>query len=252
MLTLSRSLLIRKLRVFLLHLGISALVALGAIALVYVLWYPAPLHDAVGVTHVFSLIIAVDVVIGPVLSFIVYKPGKKNLKLDLAVIALLQTGALTYGLHAVAEGRPAWLVFSADRFDLVRVLDLDERYADSVSPEYRSPPWTGPRWVAAIPPQDEETRSTITLEAVFAGLDVQHRPYLYQPLATAGDTIRTRASPLIRLYEFNSPERVQPVLKQWPNADAWLPLWANAKSKVVLIELQSAQVIAVVDLAPWE
>lgn len=249
---LSHSLLIRKSRVFLLHLGISSLVALGAIALVYLLWYPAPLHDAVGVTHIFILLISVDVVIGPVLSFVVYMPGKRTLKMDLTVIALLQIGALTYGLHTVAEGRPAWLVFSADRFDLVRALDLDERYADTVSPEYRFPPLTGPRWVAAIPPQDEEARSTITLEAVFAGLDVQHRPYLYQPLEVAADVIRARALPLTQLYEFNPPERVQVVLKQWPGADAWLPLWATAESMVVLIELQSAQVIAVVDLTPWK
>jgi hypothetical protein len=232
-------------------LGISTLIALGAVALVYLVWYPAPLHNAVGVTGIFLLIITVDIFIGPVLSFVVYKPGKKTLKMDLAIIALLQIGALGYGLHTVEEGRPVWLVFSADRFDLVRALDLDTRYADTVKPEYRSPSLTGPRWVAALPPEDDDARSTITLEAVFAGLDLQHRPYLYHPLTDATETMRARALPLSKLYELNPPERVRTILERWPDADAWLPLSAPTESMVVLINRQTAKVVAVADLAPW-
>lgn len=244
-------LLLIKLRIFLLHLGISTLIALGAVALVYLVWYPAPLHNAVGVTGIFLLIITVDIFIGPVLSFVVYKPGKKTLKMDLAIIALLQIGALGYGLHTVEEGRPVWLVFSADRFDLVRTLDLDTRYADKVKPEYRTPSLTGPRWVAALPPEDDDARSTITLEAVFAGLDLQHRPYLYQPLTDTSEMMRARALPLSKLDEFNAPERVRTILARWPDADAWLPLSAPTESMVVLINRQTAKVVAAVELAPW-
>lgn len=51
--------------------------------------------------------------------------------MDLTVIAVLQLGALSYGLWTVAEGRPAWLVFAVDRFELVRVLDIDKRKLDA-------------------------------------------------------------------------------------------------------------------------
>jgi hypothetical protein len=38
--------------------------------------------------------LAVDVIIGPVLSFMVYKEGKKTLKMDLSIVILLQALAL--------------------------------------------------------------------------------------------------------------------------------------------------------------
>lgn len=105
----------QRLIAFLVHLIISIVVAIAAVGLVFFVLYPAPLHTAVGVTGIFLLLLMVDVCLGPVLTFIVYKKGKKTLKMDLAVIAILQFSALVYGLYAVAEGRPAWLVFANDR-----------------------------------------------------------------------------------------------------------------------------------------
>ena len=43
------------------------------------------------------LMIGVDVVIGPLLTLIVFDPKKKHLKFDLVVIAALQLAALAYG-----------------------------------------------------------------------------------------------------------------------------------------------------------
>ena len=240
-----------RLKAFSVHLSLSALVALLSLALVFHVWYPAPMSVALGVANIFLLMLVVDVVLGPLLTLVVYKQGKKTLKLDLATIALLQVGALVYGLHVVSEGRPAWVVFSVDRFELVRAMDVDTRFPEKVAPKYRTPPFTGPQWVAAVRPEDPQALSDITLEAVFAGLDLQHRPYLYQPLKVAADDIRIRALPLRQLRKFNSPEQVHAALEKWPEADAWLPLWANVRPMVVLINKSSARVVAVVDLAPW-
>lgn len=40
---------------------------------------------------------------GPLITLIIFKPGKKGLKLDLATIAVLQVAALAYGTHVVFE-----------------------------------------------------------------------------------------------------------------------------------------------------
>lgn len=242
---------IARLKAFAVHLSLSALVALASLALVFQLWYPSLMSVALGVTNIFLLMLLVDVVLGPLLTLLIYRKDKKSLKLDLAAIAILQVGALLYGLHVVAEGRPAWVVFSVDRFDLVRPIDIDTRYSDKVAAEYQTPPLGGPRWVAAIRPTDPQVLSDITLEAVFSGLDLQHRPYLYAPISVAAESIRARALPLEQLSKFNSQEKVGAALQQWPEADAWLPLWANVKPMVVLIDQKSAEVIAIVDLDPW-
>ncbi|WP_308366586.1 MULTISPECIES: TfpX/TfpZ family type IV pilin accessory protein [unclassified Microbulbifer] len=240
-----------RLRAFAVHLLLSFLVALATLLLVFQIWYPAPLSVAMGVTHIFLVMLLVDVTLGPVLTFCVFKKGKKTLKVDLAVIAALQVGALIYGLHTVAEGRPVWLVFTTDRFDAVRPIDIDFRFPDKVAPDYASPPVLGPRWVAAVRPDDLQADSDIVFESVFGGADLQHRPYLYRPLNAAVEDISARAQPLDRLEDFNSSSQVADVLKRWPEADAWLPLMASVKPMVVLIKKQSAEIVAIVDLAPW-
>ncbi|MCU7886580.1 MAG: type IV pilin accessory protein, partial [Candidatus Thiodiazotropha sp. (ex Lucinoma annulata)] len=95
---------------FLIHLSLSVCIALLVMLLVFRLWYPAPLHDLVGVKHIFYLLVGIDVVIGPVLTFIVYKKGKPSLATDLSLIAFFQLAAFFYGIWTVAEGRPAWIV----------------------------------------------------------------------------------------------------------------------------------------------
>ncbi len=241
-----------RLKAFAIHLVISTLIALAVIGLVFFIWYPAPLHTAVGVTQIFLILLAVDVVLGPLLTLLVYKAGKKTLVMDLTVIALLQLGALSYGLWTVAEGRPAWFVFAVDRFELVRVPDIDERKLDVTDIAYRTPSWLGPMWVAAINPTNTDERNDIMLEALFAGVDIAQRPNLYQPLNSQKDAIQQRVLELSKLTEFNTAENVSVLLAQHPRADAWLPLRANNQDMVVLMHKETAEVVAIVDLRPWK
>ena len=96
-----------KIKAFLWHLSVSLLIALLAMLVVYGVWNPDPLYKATGITDIFLLMLAIDIILGPILTLIVYKKGKKTLKFDLCVIALLQMSALMFGLYKVYEGRPA-------------------------------------------------------------------------------------------------------------------------------------------------
>ena len=240
-----------RFRAFYIHLGGSAIVALVMLLLVFKVWYPAPLHEAVGVTGVFMLLLAVDVVIGPLLTLLVFKVGKKTLVFDMAVILLLQLSAFAYGAWTVAEGRPAWLVFNVDRFDVVRALDIDIRRLNEARPEYRGAPWMGPRWVGADTPKDSKQLQALMFESAMGGSDIPQRPELYRSLAEVSFLIKAKALPLERLSSFNDSARVQAVLKSWGKADAWLPLMAGESSMVVLLYKEAAEVVAVVDLRPW-
>lgn len=240
-----------RVKAFYIHLGASAAAALAMLLLVFMVWYPAPLHEAVGVTGVFVMLLAVDVVIGPLLTLLVFKAGKKTLVFDMTVILLLQLSALVYGAWTVAEGRPTWLVFNVDRFDVVRALDIDIRQLDDALPEYRSTPWSGPRWVGADTPKDSKQLQALMLESAMGGSDIPQRPELYRPLSAMASSIKAKALPLERLSSFNEHARVRVELERWSGANAWLPLLAGANSMVVLIRKESAEVVAIVDLRPW-
>lgn len=42
------------------------------------------------------------------------------------MIILIQLSALSYGLYSIAQGRPVWLVYNVDRFELVRNNEIIE------------------------------------------------------------------------------------------------------------------------------
>lgn len=240
-----------RIQAFFLHLLSSTFIAFVVLIVVFKIWYPNPLHLALGVTNIFLLLLTVDVVLGPLLTLLVFKEKKKTLAFDLFVIFLLQLSALGYGVWTVAEGRPAWLVFNVDRFDLVQAVDIDIRYLAQADIQYRSAPWFGPRWVAAAQPNSKEQRQTIMFEAVIWGSDIAQRPNLYRPLKEFADDIASRAQSLETLNKFNEKAVVGDVLKAWPTATAWLPLKARAKPMVVLLGKNHSEVVAVVELNPW-
>src|SRR5690606_35549630 len=137
-----------RLKFFLGHLFVSILIALFVIGLIFFLWYPSPLGGAVGVTHIFLMLLAIDVIVGPVLGLLVYKEGKKTLKFDLSVIIIIQIAALCYGIFSIEQGRLAWLVFHADRFELVRKNDIILENIDQVQPKFQNISWSKPEFVA--------------------------------------------------------------------------------------------------------
>ena len=242
----------KRLKFFLSHLSISFLIALLVVGLVFFIWYPSPLASAVGVTHIFLMLLVIDVILGPLLGLLVYKEGKKTLKFDLSVIILIQIAALCYGVFSIEQGRPAWLVFHVDRFELVRKNDLILENIDQVQPQFQQVSWTGPQFVAVKSAVSTQQRQNDMFTEVLGGISLAQQPERYVELTQAKTSIKQRAQPLVLLNDFNDPKVVKMMLTQYPQATAFLPLKANAVDMVVLVNKESASIIKIVDLRPWE
>src|SRR5215218_9788376 len=100
------------------HLVISAIIAVLVFATMLLLWYPRPYFTVAGGFTLMLLLIGVDVVIGPLLTLVVFDPRKKSLKFDLAVIVVLQLAALIYGVWIMFSARPVFVAFAGDRFEV--------------------------------------------------------------------------------------------------------------------------------------
>ena len=242
----------KRLKFFLSHLSISILIALFSMVLVFLVWYPLPLAKAVGVTHIFLMLLAIDVIIGPVLGFVVYKEGKKNLKMDLSIIIALQISTLCYGVYSIEQGRPAWIAYNVDRFELVRKNELVDTKIQHAQPQFQKPSWFKPQYVAAEFAKDTQQRNDEMFAEVFSGISIAQRPERYVELTQVKHQIQQRALPLKELEQYNSKTDVEKTLAKYPKADAWLPLKANAIDMVVLVNKESASIIKIVDLRPWE
>lgn len=103
-------------KAFSVHLGISLAIFVGLLLLIVFIWYPQPYFAADGGWQGIRIIAGVDLVIGPLLTLIVFKPGKPGLKFDLAVIALAQFAALVVGTSLVYQQRTAMVVFADGEF----------------------------------------------------------------------------------------------------------------------------------------
>ena len=233
------------------HLLLSAVLLGIALYLVFVLWYPSPLPAAAGVGRMYLLMLGIDIIVGPMLTFVVYKKHRLKLLFDLVVILILQFAAYLYGLHVVAQGRPAWLVFVVDDFELVRPIDIDQRQQQAFEPQYRLHLFSGPRWVAAVYSSDPKVREAQREDEMFKGISLATRPEAYVPLATRREQVLSRAQPLDRLTKFNDSQEVARALVGYPEATGWLPLKGEEMDQVVLLDAQG-KVLAAVALAPWE
>ena len=240
----------KRLKFFLGHLSISFLVALLVIGLVFFLWYSSPLATAVGVTHIFLMLLAIDVVIGPILGLLVYKEGKKSLKFDLTVIIFLQLSALCYGIYSIEQGRPAWLVFYADRFELVRKNEIMDQNINHAQPQFQQPSWLKPQFVATEFAKNIEQRSDDMFAEVLGGISIAQRPERYVDFIQAKEQIQQRAQKLDLLQQYNKKTDVRKILAKYPQATTFLPLKASVVDMTVLVD-QNSNVIKIVDLRPW-
>lgn len=240
-----------RFRLFSYHLLFSVVLASISIFVVFFVWYPSPLHSAAGVTNIFLILLSVDVVLGPILTLLVSKEGKKSLKFDVSVILVLQVAALIYGISTVAKGRPVWIVFNVDRFDMVQAYQVDESYRQKARPEYQSFSWSGPKWIAAKKPSDVAAQNNLVFESVLGGVDMPLRPDLYVPYEDEISNIKAKAFKLSILNRYNQAENVGKILAEWPDANAFLPMMARLGSATVLINKDSGGVVAVVPLNPW-
>lgn len=241
-----------RIKFFLVHIITSVIIAFLLTLLVFFIWYPSPFATAVGVTHIFLMLLVIDVILGPLLGLLVYKEGKKTLKFDLSVIILIQIAALCYGVFSIEQGRPAWLVFHADRFELVRKNDIILENIAKTQPQFQQASWAGPQFAAVKLAVSPQQRQNDMFTEVLGGISLAQQPDRYVELTQATTQIQQRALPLVELQQYNPKTDVEKTLAKYPKANAWLPLKANAVDMVVLINKETASIIKIVDLRPWQ
>lgn len=220
------------------HLLLSLAIAGIAIALLLGVWYPPPLFVAAGGKELLFLLVGVDVVIGPLITLIIFRPGKRGLGFDLVAIGALQLAALIYGVGIVYLARPAFIVFVKDRFEVATAVELQpENLAAARFEEFRRPPLFGPRLVAADFPEDPQERSRLAVQAM-AGYDLQHFPKYWVPYAQRTAAVLGQAMPLARLRE------AEP--KAAAVAEEWLAASGTAEARVRFVNLRAPRAWVVV------
>jgi len=113
----------------LLHFLISLFVFSTFVLILLNFWYPQPFFTASGGLQGLKLVAAIDLVLGPALTLIVYNinKSKKELFTDFSIIAFIQITALCWGVFTVYNQRPVAAVFWENGFYTVPASALENR-----------------------------------------------------------------------------------------------------------------------------
>ena len=146
----------------------------------FLMWYPSPINIMTGGGNIFLLLIAVNILCGPLLTLFVSgrKKTKNEALFDFGVIVVLQGLALIYGIWSIQTTRPIYLVHELDRFKLISSADVDPKELDTVSKSLTVGLFEPLKPVSLRAPNPSE-RKEVLFESVQGGRDYGERPIFY-------------------------------------------------------------------------
>ncbi|MFZ6675723.1 TfpX/TfpZ family type IV pilin accessory protein [Undibacterium sp. Xuan67W] len=234
-----------------LHFLISFIVGFLLLALCWFVWYPAPMLMTIGGHEIFLLVVGIDVIVGPLLTLVVFKTGKKGMMFDLVIIAMLQIGAMTYGVGTLLEGRPVYLAALGNKFQVIQASELtDGNLAKAKMPL----PWWGPRLVGTKAPTDKHDISMVDSMASVGG-GRGHMPHLHIPYESMTAEILKNASSIEKLKQQNPTKgaEIDAWLKERGYSDTtamYQPVRISTSMLAIIVDAKSAAVIGIANFNP--
>jgi hypothetical protein len=244
-------------KAFSIHLAISATIAISSLVLMLIFWYAPPFFASAGGKQVFLIMLGVDATLGPLITLIIYNKlkSRKALLFDFVVIGMLQFSALAYGVNVMFHGRPVYVVFIKDSFDMVLANQLSAADIEKAKPPYRSLPITGPVYVYSAMPSNINDRNEVVF-AAFSGKDLPLFPQHYQTYAGHESEVAAAAKPLGELRKIN-PTRIAEIDAElqsqgWVESEiGFVPLRSKFEDMAVLINKRNGSILKMLKMRPW-
>lgn len=241
------------------HLLLSLLVAALVAALVFGVWYPKPYGELSAGQGLFLLIVAVDVVCGPLLTLVIYdlKKPRTELARDIGLVVLIQLAALGYGLNSLMQARPVWLAFEKDLFRVVSAPDLMPGSLNQAPEALRSLSLTGPKPLGVRLAQSSDPDFLQNVQQSMAGNHAAFRPDRWVPYAQQAAQAGKAARPLTAL-QTRYPEHaalIDAAVRRSGREAAtlgYLPLATEQPTDwVVLLDRSSGEPMGYLPLSGW-
>lgn len=209
-----------RVRIFLVHLSISAICALLVAFLVFKVWYPAPYYHMAGGFSLFGIIMLIDVICGPFLTLLVSNPKKtkRHLAMDLSTIALIQLCALGYGIHSVFLARPIAEVFEVDRMVVVSAAQIDPTTLIQAPVAYRKMSITGKIHFLAVRDAHSPQENLESMMFSIQGVEPSARPDWWMPFVDRQEVIKNAIKPVSHLLSLQTEQNKNILLQSLKKA----------------------------------
>lgn len=103
-------------KAFAIHFILSLMIFSTLVWIMAMWWFPGELFFLDGGWQGLKIVALIDLVLGPALTLLLYKPRKPKLLLDMSLIAGFQVAALAYGFYATYHQRTVAVVFADSSF----------------------------------------------------------------------------------------------------------------------------------------
>ncbi len=217
-------------------------------------WYPPPLLVATGSDRMLLLTLAGGIALGPLLTLIAFKTGKKTLRSDLIVISVLQIAALAAGAYVMFVNRPVFLVAVVDRVNLVSAAEFAAADLAAGDATYAAFGWGAPRRVGAALPSDPNERSAVLQRTLEDGSDIHVLPKYFVSYESQRAELLGHCQPIaeLRKRDAGGPAVDDALAGQPEDGTCWLPLVHRKASFALLISRQDATPVGVAAIDPWQ
>lgn len=243
-----------RLRAFIVHFCASAAVIAVFAALLLLLWYPDPYIHVEGALKLLGIVFGVDVVLGPLLTLILFKPGKRGLKFDMSMILAMQFLALGWGMWTAYHERPAYMVFNVDRFTVIAQRQVD--YANLSDTVARHGAGSGPVVVFAEKPADPKDVNRMWKDYVESGKDLPSYSEFYRPYAAhlpevLAASMDPESSPYIS-DDGRAAARDYVAEHGGKLGDyAFFPVEGRKDSALAVVRRSDGELLTIIGVAPW-
>lgn len=253
---LPRWLAVSRKRAFLTHALCSAGIVSAVCVLVIFVWYPGQYLQIANAWRPLRVLLGVDLVLGPLLTLMLFKPGKKGLLFDLAFILAVQLAALIYGVTIIYNNRPYFDVFAVDRFVVLSKADINAAEWAQASRRIGTKPLIGPVRVVASLPTDPDAPTKNTKESFAGERDIDQRPELWSPYQERIAKVIARIKPVSALRTSNpdTQKRLAALparLKLPAERIGFLPAMAGTRAVTLIVDATTGATLDVIDKDPW-
>jgi hypothetical protein len=244
-----------RIKIALRNLIISQVLIILFLVFAYFTWFPYSFSLLGGFTRTALMLIFVDLILGPLLVFIVFKEGKKYLQFDINVLLSIQIMAFIFGAYSLFLKHPAYAVFTGDRFTLTNVSEIYpyQPWQKNISTLFLS----SPQLVVAKIPENKDEKSKLLLDVILNQKpDIDKRPHYYQPLRAHLETVLTsRLQPDTIFSTNNAQQKRKDFLQQHGgniNDYAFFPLRGNNKKDVIwAFSRKTFSPVGIIESDPW-
>lgn len=240
-----------RLRIAIRNLLISESVILIFLIFAYFVWFPYSFSKLGGFHETAFMLIFVDLVLGPILVFLIYKEGKKHLTFDINILLAIQMLAFIYGAYAMYLKHPAHAVFNNNKFSVVNVSDLypDIPLFTQINKYFLASPS-----LVYLSDVDAIERDKILFDIyINGGPDIHHRPKYFKDIDSHKELILSKSLKIENIYEnLEDRKKIDSLINEIGGElkdFAYLPLEGNNQKKMIWVfSRKNSKPVGIIDI----